>query len=588
MYVPSSPFLQLLENRIQLDNIPFSDRGSRLLIYADQRTPHTLYIKLAERLTSLIPGLSAYRARPPFIHGMRFVNEDGHAVPFELTSYPHALLFQTLLGEFIMTFQERATLSIGVPSGVACGIRFSITPDLARPDARGGEFKSVRNCAYSTNGTVILNQVENNGNGYDVALAVQGDADTAITLNVRAELDLNREVLPFRAVLRAAEQRWHDWFAAVPEVIEPYRNQYYYAWWVMGNNILSPQGYFRRESVAPSKAHYVGAWQWDNYFHALAFRYTDGKLANDQIQFMLDHQQPDGMIPDAVYDEGTITQLEVPVAAAVTKPPIIGWVAMHVYDKTGDQQLLRDIYEPLVRWNSWWFGLNDDDSDGIVQYTHPFSSGLDDSPLWDYGMPVEAVDLNTYLCLQQESLGKMARILGRPREAEMWQHKSETLARRMIEHFYDDKAGLFWFQHEHQRIPVLTPFSLFPLWTGQMPQKIVNRLIAHLCDEKTFRTPYAVPTVARNDSTYNPQQMWRGPVWINVNYIFVEALQRVGARALAQDMAERTLRLVMSQNDIYEYYHPETGAPPPKAAPMFGWSAACFIDLAVRMSRGEI
>ena len=588
MYVPSSPFLQLLENRIRLEHIPFSDRGSRLLVYQERRVAHTLYLKLAERLTSLIPGLSSYRARPPFMHGLRFIDGEGRAVPFEMTTYPHALLFQTPLGEFVITFQDQSTLSFGVPPDVACGIRFSITPDLAQPDARGGEFKSVRNCAYSTNGTVMLNHVENNGNGYDVALAVQGDSDTAITLHVQPGLELNREVLPFRATLRAAEARWHQWFAAVPEVGEPYRSQYYYAWWVMGNNILSPQGYFRRESVAPSKAHYVGAWQWDNYFHALAFRYTDRRLANDQIQFMLDHQQPDGMIPDAVYDEGTITQLEIPVSAAVTKPPIIGWVAMLVYDQTGDQQMLRDIYEPLVRWNSWWFGLNDDDSDGIVQYSHPFSSGLDDSPLWDEGVPVEAVDLNTYLCLQMESLGKMARIIGRPRDAEMWAKKSAGLAARMIEHFYDPQAGLFWSQKDHRPIRVLTPFSLYPLWTGRMPPSISERLIAHLGDRTTFQTAHPLPTVARSDPKYDPFQMWRGPVWININYIFVEALQRAGATAKAQELTEQTMRLVMGQNDIYEYYHPETGEPPPKAAPMFGWSAACFIDLAIRVSRGEI
>lgn len=588
MYVPTSAFLRLLENRIQLDRIPFSDRGSRLLIYQEQRFAHTLYLKLAERLTSLVPGLSSYRARPPFIHGMRFIDEDGHTLPFDVISYPHALLFQTPLGEFMLIFQDNATLSVGIPPDVACGIRFSVTPDLARPDAVGGEFKSVRNCAYSTNGTVLMNRVDNNGNGYDVALVVQGGYDTAITLTVQAGLDLNREVQPFRAALAAAESRWHEWFAAVPEVAAPYRSQYYYAWWVMGNNILSPQGYFRRESVAPSKAHYVGAWQWDNYFHALAFRYTNRQLANDQIQFMLDHQQPDGMIPDAVYDEGTITQLEIPISAAVTKPPIIGWVAMHVYDKTGDQQLLRDIYEPLVRWNSWWFGLNDDDSDGIVQYSHPFSSGLDDSPLWDGGVPVEAVDLNTYLCLQMEALGRMAKILGRPREAEMWGRKSDALAKRMIDHFYDPKAGLFWSQKDHNPIHVLTPFSLYPIWTGKMPQPILRRLLAHLDDERSFRTTHPLPTVARCDTTYNPMQMWRGPVWININYIFVEALQRVGERERARDLAERTLQLVMLHNDIYEYYHPDTGEPPPKAAPMFGWSAACFIDLAIRMSRGEI
>lgn len=588
MYIPESPYLRLLEQRIQLEHIPFSDRGSRLLIYRERRQSNALYIKLAERLTAVTPGLSAYRNRPPFIHHLQFVDADGQSVPFESISYPHAVIFQTPLGAFVLTFQDPHTISFGVPPDVPCGIRFSVVPDLSRPDAHGGEFKSIRNCAYSTNGTVIHNRVENNGNGYDVTLAVHGDADTAITLHVQGGLDLDRTVLPFRAALRAAEERWHAWFAAAPAVDEAYRAQYYYAWWVMGANILSPHGFFRRESVVPSKAHYIGAWQWDNYFHALAFRYTDKAFASDQIQFMLDHQLPDGMIPDAVYDEGAITQLEVPVAAAVTKPPIIGWVAMHVYSQTGDEQMLRDIYEPLVRWNSWWFGLNDDDNDGIVQYTHPFSSGLDDSPLWDQGMPVEAVDLNTYLCVQMESMAKMARILGRTREAEMWLRKSHALGERMVEHFYDKQAGLFWSQKDHQPITVLTPFSLYPLWTGRLPQQMNEQLVQHLHNPDSFWTTHPLPTVAASDPRYDPNQMWRGPVWININYIFVEALQRAGFPADARDLAERTLQLVMGQNDIYEYYHPQTGKAPPRAAPMFGWSAACFIDLAVRMSRGEI
>lgn len=588
MYVPTSPYLLALENRIRLDQIPFSDRGSRLLLYQDRRQPDTLYLKLAERLTALTPGLSSYRNRPPFIPRLRLVDGEGRPVPFSATTYPHAIVFQTPLGEFRAVFQDEHTLSFGLPTGVASGISFTVVPDLARPDARGGEFKSVRNCAYSTNGELVLNQVEHSGNGYDVTLTAAGDADTAIILHIQGGLDLGRAVAPFRATLAAAEERWHRWFAAVPSVHEPYRAQYYYAWWVLGNNILSPYGYFRRESVAPSKAHYVGAWQWDNYFHALAFRYTDPKLASDQIHFMLDHQLPDGMIPDAVYDEGTITQLELPVAAAVTKPPIVAWVAMHVYDQTGDLAMLRDIYEPLVRWNSWWFGLNDDDADGIVQYSHPFSSGLDDSPLWDEGMPVEAVDLNTYLCLQMEALSKMARVLGRMREATLWRSRADALARRMVEHFYDADAGLFWSQHEHRPIRVLTPFSLYPLWTGTLPTPINERLVAHLRDPAAFWSAHPLPTVALSDPRHDPHQMWRGPVWININYIFVEALQRTGYQAVAGDLAEQTMRLVMGQPDIYEYYHPVTGEPPPKAAPMFGWSAACFIDLAIRVSRGEI
>jgi putative isomerase len=44
----------------------------------------------------------------------------------------------------------------------------------------------------------------------------------------------------------------------------------------------------------------------------------------------------------------------------------------------------------------------------------------------------------------------------------------------------------------------------------------------------------------------------------------------------------------MKHDDIYEYYHPETGDHSPGAAPIYGWSSALFIDLVVKASRGEI
>lgn len=586
-YYPSSSVLEILRDRIQLERVPFSDRGSRLLVYQDSRQPHTLYIKLAERLTAVQPGLSVYRSRPPFIHNLQLIDADGVALPFHATTYPHAIFFDTPRGVFTLVFQSQGVLAFRPPPGEQSGLRFVVSPRLAWADARGGEFKSVRNAAYSTNGTIVRNDVGETSQGFEVQFIVDAEADTAITLNVQAGLELERAVEPFRATLAAAEQRWVRWLEAPPAVAPELRPQYLYAWWIMGNNLLSPFNRFTREATVPSKVHYVGAWQWDNAFHAIAYRHVDPHLAQDQIRLMLDHQLPNGMIPDAVYDDAAITHLEIPIAAAVTKPPVSAWAAMKIFSHHHDLQFLRDIYEPLVRWNSWWFGLNDDDNDGIVQYSHPFSSGLDDSPLWDYGMPVEAPDLNTYLQIQMKALSEMARLLGLRGESEMWARKAQALTQRMVEHFWDPAAGLFQYQHQHAPIPVKTPFSLLPLWTGELPPAITERLLAHL-ESPALWGRYPLATVARDDAHYHPNQMWRGPVWINVNYLFVEALLRIQRRDLARKLAEETLALVMSQNDIYEYYNPDTGAPPPKAAPIFGWSAALFIDLALHVSQGQI
>mgnify|MGYP001108587659 CR=1 FL=1 len=88
--------------------------------------------------------------------------------------------------------------------------------------------------------------------------------------------------------------------------------------------------------------------------------------------------------------------------------------------------------------------------------------------------------------------------------------------------------------------------------------------------------------MALNDPAYDPNQMWRGPTWVNINYLLIEGLERAGYPQTAGDLCRRTLELVGGQEDIFEYYHPETGLNPPKAAAIFGWSSAVFIDLAIR------
>ena len=47
----------------------------------------------------------------------------------------------------------------------------------------------------------------------------------------------------------------------------------------------------------------------------------------------------------------------------------------------------------------------------------------------------------------------------------------------------------------------------------------------------------------------------------------------------------QTLEMISDQPDIYEFYNAETGKPPARAANIFGWTAAVYIDLAIRASR---
>ncbi len=204
-------FLELLRNQIDITRVPFSDRGSRLLVYQDPGQSR-LFIKLAERLADLEPGIDAYIRRPPFIRDLVLIDKNGEALEFRLQS------------------------------------------------ESGGELKSVRNLAYTTNGAMLKNRITPERDGYTIECIVRAGDDCAITLHVSSKNNLHHEAAPFSQSCALAEDRWKKWFSRVPPVDERYRRTYAYAWWVMANNLVSPLDNVACESMMPSKIAHIGIW----------------------------------------------------------------------------------------------------------------------------------------------------------------------------------------------------------------------------------------------------------------------------------------------------------------------------------------
>src|SRR5512134_3969449 len=110
----SSPYLELLKNRINLHQIPFSERGSRLLVFQDH---DHFQIKLAERWFKIDQQLSSYRQRPPILDEWCFTDEHGTPLELAVTTYPHRLDCQSALGTFSIVFADTETLLITLPAG---------------------------------------------------------------------------------------------------------------------------------------------------------------------------------------------------------------------------------------------------------------------------------------------------------------------------------------------------------------------------------------------------------------------------------------------------------------------------------------
>jgi len=100
-------------------------------------------------------------------------------------------------------------------------------------------------------------------------------------------------------------------------------------------------------------------------------------------------------------------------------------------------------------------------------------------------------------------------------------------------------------------------------------------MVSQITDAKRFWPDYPIPTADMRHPMFDPEGYWRGTVWINTNWFMIEALARYGYNDLAQEVKEKTLRMV-DKGGIREYYNPLTGEG--LGAKSFAWSTL-VIDL---------
>lgn len=404
-----------------------------------------------------------------------------------------------------------------------------------------------------------------------------------------------------RAALAATAAVWDDWFARTPAVRDDLADMTAFCWWVLGANIVALPGRGAR-AVVPSKIGYVGLWQWDAYFIASGLRHGDPELAREQLELAFAHPTADGQLPDVVHDEGVLASSDdlpprdrenlrragsasADPAAPVplTKPPLAAWALRRLEGYVDDPAWFDAAWAAVARSQEWWFAHSDLDGDGMPEYGHPYSSGLDDSPVFDAELPVASPDLAAYLIVQDDLLAVRAQSAGDAAATARYAGRSaRTLA--LLERMWDEAAGCFRSSGDGSPIDVETAVSLLPLLTGRLAERHVAGILDALDDPARFATTWTVPTVARREPSYSDERMWRGPVWVNVNALLAEGLALSGEPERSRALIEETLRLVMHGGGPHEYFNPSTGQKARTATTAFGWSAALFVDMAVSVS----
>jgi len=435
--------------------------------------------------------------------------------------------------------------------------------------------------------------------GRDERHALSG---AGIRIRVAADRSVAVEPGDHPAALDACERQWLDWFAKCPLVRDDLQQMAAFCWWVLGANIVELTSLGDARAVVPSKIGYVGLWQWDAYFIAVGLRHGDPELAREQLEIAFRFPSDDGQLPDVVHEEGILaTSDDLPESdratlrragsqiadpskpVPLTKPPLAAWALGKVLEVEDAPDWAREQLGRVIRSQDWWFAGSDLDGDGMPEYGHPYSSGLDDSPIFDGPIPTASPDLGTYLVCQDREIAALLSRYEPDAETARFLSRAER-TQSLLDQMWDAPAGRFLARGAGEDIRSDTVVGLMPLRTGTLPEGIRDSLRAAVDDPARFALEWGLPTVAASDPDFSPERMWRGPIWVNTSALIAEGLETSGFPQRARELREQTVRLVVHGGGPHEYFNPRTGLKADRATTAFGWSAALFIDLAVALS----
>jgi hypothetical protein len=514
------------------------------------------------------------------------------------TDYAHALVARTAF--------DGVGIDVKLPG--RCALRFGegeagdllLAGDLFQLTTPAG---AVRGAFLDAHHLLIEGPCRVDAKGPEIAVAREG-ARTLVAAAAKLDASaLGRD-------LDAAMEDRSRWLASrrLPGDLPPLRRKTLYkALSIMKTQVCTPEGHVRHRWTTPDRWPHRGLWLWDSAFHAIGWRHVDVGLAREMLQAVLDGQREDGQVPIRTVPNRR---------HEFTQPPVLALAAMRIEQTEPDRDWLAEVYPALCAQVEWDLSHRDSDGAGLVEWAveenvhcRSGESGMDNSPRFDSARPLDATDFNAYLALECEILARFAESLGRGDDAGRWTQRRRALCEGINRRLWNEDRGLYvdCDAETGRQTGVLAGAGFFPLICGAASDAQADRLAGHLRNAETFATPLPVPTIAACDTEHYAKDMWRGCVWVNVNWLIAWGLDRYGYADLAGDIRRRTVEEIEywygRYGSIFEFYDDRRELPPPqllrkgKCAPRespfhqvffdYGWSATLYVDMVGRLAVGR-
>ena len=325
--------------------------------------------------------------------------------------------------------------------------------------------------------------------------------------------------------------------------------------------------------------------------------------------------------------------------SGIVQPPVhapAAWLVHRRAPSEASVAALRWLYPRLVAQQRYLTGRRDVGGGGLAAIVHPWESGLDNSPAWDAPMAAVPADeavmrayrrhdtahadaahrptdldyaryvalvaayragryrdegllgrqpflvecplVNAALGVSEQALARIATVVG----ADPGPHRDRAvrITEALVSRLFDPVTGTFRPRdvRTDRLVPARTVLGLVPLILPDLPAHHVRAVLAEACSPRfglAARMDRPLPTHDRTAPDFEPLRYWRGPSWLNTNWMLWQGLRAHHRADLAAGLRESMLDLVDAAG-CHEYFHPDTGAG--LGSPAFSWTAALVLD----------
>lgn len=377
------------------------------------------------------------------------------------------------------------------------------------------------------------------------------------------------------------------------EIVYSFIKEHYY------KILREPRGQLKHKFIVPGAVYSKTLWDWDSWLTDVAitqvavnegslkdfFPYQKGCIEN----FADFSDKETGRTYIMISDKETLPDSSLKGTVNGGKPVLIQH-ALFIAKTHNDYEWLRPLYKKLAGHLSYYDNYCRHES-GLYYFIDDTAIGVDNDPCTFYRPRCSSgsIFLNCLMYKEKSAMAELSEKLGMFAEAKKYCEEAETLKKTVQELCYDERNGFYYSvdlnllpidpnQPLHsgcprnwstliQRIDVWSGFMA--MWAGIATKEQAERMVKeNYLDERLFYAPWGVRTLSKCEKMYqivksgNPS-CWLGPIWGVSNYITFRALLKYGYDDLAEELADKTIKLfgrdIAECGEMHEYYDPETG-----------------------------